>query len=268
MALDDQEFTAFLRDRKGLLRSLIRRTGLADWDAEEVLQDVSLRLFEKAVSIPLSSLRWQLAGFVRNCVREFLRHQAAYSLVEEIDNEMPSERPGPGEAFMEGEESKRLLAAVAALPSHLAEAYCLKFVEGRSYDQIARQFRISKSTAFDRVKEARARVHAALDLGLVEGFVIGPDGKGIGSALASIRGECISLSQSMLTDGSGGFRFVFLPMGQYILSARKKAYATRSAPLRVDPGLNMAQLILGKTSVPDQSSPTERVQGGDARVGS
>ena len=251
-----------------MLRSLIRRTArLSDWDAEEVLQDVSLRLFEKAVSIPVSSLRWQLAGFVRNCVREFLRRQASYSLVEEIDDQIPSERPGADLALMEEEENTRLRAAIAALPSDLAEAYRLKFDEHRSYDQIAKQFQISKSTAFDRIKRAREQIHVALGLGLVEGRVVGPDDERIGSARASIRGECISVSQAMHTDELGAFRFVLLPVGQYILSACKEAYESRSISVMIAPGLNMPQVILGKSSVPDRPSATRTAQGGDVRVG-
>jgi RNA polymerase sigma factor (sigma-70 family) len=193
MAFDEKDFTTFVNDRKGLLRNLIRRAArLTDWDVEDVFQDLSIRLFEKAGSIPLSKLRLQLAGFTRNCVYEFLRRQALPSLTDEISEHLPSEQSPLDQALIRDREQNRVRAAIAMLPRDLREIYVLKFAEGFSYDRIAKRFKISKSTAYERVRRARAELHAALDFGFVEGRVVGPNTEPIHSALACIRGGSFS----------------------------------------------------------------------------
>ena len=144
--------------RDGVLR-YVRALGIADRDAEDVVQDVFLALFHHvARGRPRTNLRGWIFRVghnlaLRHLKREARRRRARADLVSGWTVAAPS----PEDRYASRQRRARLAAAVNALPAR--ERRCLQLrAEGLRYREIARVLGLSLGTVANTLARALARL--------------------------------------------------------------------------------------------------------------
>ena len=141
----------------------VRALGVADRDAEDVVQDVFLALFHHvARGRPCTNLRgWifrvahnlALRHRTREARRRRIRADAAFALTA-------GGAPTPEDRYASRQRQARLAAAVSALPPR--ERRCLQLrAEGLRYREIARVLGLSLGTVANTMARALARLRRA-----------------------------------------------------------------------------------------------------------
>ena len=151
---------------------------LAHWltgnrtDAEDVVQDASLRAFRAIRSFTGGSDRAWLLTIVRNTAYSWLRKNrpAAVITVEDLEAvELAQANPGdpdaetPEAAFIARADAEQLRAAIAALPAPFRETLVLRDIEGLNYREIAEATEVPIGTVMSRLARARSRLMATIE---------------------------------------------------------------------------------------------------------
>ena len=150
---------------------------LAHWltgnrtDAEDVVQDASMRAFRAIRNYAGGSARSWVLSIVRNTAYSWLRKNrpAAVVTVEdleavELQQANPGDRDGdnPEAALIAKADANQLRAAIAALPTAFRETLVLRDIEGLDYREIAQATEVPIGTVMSRLARARHRLIAAL----------------------------------------------------------------------------------------------------------
>ena len=112
-------------------------------DAEDVVQDASLRALYGIDNFANGSARAWLLTIVRNAAYDWLRKNRSKSMVfvddvEDVEGAHDeSDFRTPEAALLKSEEARLLESAVLALPLHYRETLVLREVQGLSYRDIA-----------------------------------------------------------------------------------------------------------------------------------
>jgi RNA polymerase sigma-70 factor (ECF subfamily) len=139
------------------LRGFVRARVRCDADADDLLQDVYLRMLEKISSLRnterLESWVYQIA---RNAIADFYRRASPRPgrPVEDIAGNV-AVQPANNNNHAVG---AWLSAAIDRLPKTLREAVRMYEIEGQSQDKIARTLQISLSGAKSRIQRGRRRL--------------------------------------------------------------------------------------------------------------
>ena len=151
---------------------------LAHWltgnrtDAEDVVQDASLRAFRAIREFAGGNARAWLLSIVRNTAYSWLRKNRPTTVltVEDIEAvELANARPGdpngetPEAALIAKVDAGQLRAAIAALPTPFRETLVLRDIEGLDYREIAEATDVPIGTVMSRLARARRRLIAALE---------------------------------------------------------------------------------------------------------
>jgi RNA polymerase sigma factor (sigma-70 family) len=147
---------------------------LAHWltgnrtDAEDVVQDASLRAFRAIRDFAGGSARAWVLSIVRNTAYSWLRknRRAAVVTVEELEVvEAPKrgdqDAETPEAALIAKIDAEHLRAAIAALPTPFRETLVLR-VEGLDYREIAEATEVPIGTVMSRLARARGRLIASI----------------------------------------------------------------------------------------------------------
>lgn len=139
----------YQRHSQTVYRTALRVTGNPA-DAEDVLQTVFMRLLKQE--------QREDTGFAAEA---YLRRAATNASIDVIrrrssQNETPidlgRERAGPeSTAFLK----QRLREALSKIPAQDAELFCLKHLEGLSYEELSEQFNIERGTVASRLHRIR-----------------------------------------------------------------------------------------------------------------
>ena len=150
---------------------------LAHWltgnrtDAEDVVQDASLRAFRAIRSFTGGSARAWLLTIVRNTAYSWLRKNrpAAVVTVEDLEavelaqaNQGDPDAETPEAAFIARADAEQLRAAIAALPPPFRETLVLRDIEGLDYREIAQATEVPIGTVMSRLARARRRLTATI----------------------------------------------------------------------------------------------------------
>ena len=161
----DVEVYAVLVDRyrDRLYRFAVNMLGDRD-DAEEAVQDAFVRGFRALASCrdPNRFDGWLFRILVNRCrTHGARRRRRAMTFVEDTTalDQVPSRETSPEEL---DEWSTAVTLALAALPTEQREAFLLKYVEERSYDEMAAVTGVGVSALKMRVKRAAARLRDLL----------------------------------------------------------------------------------------------------------
>ncbi|MCQ2183032.1 MAG: sigma-70 family RNA polymerase sigma factor [Bacteroidales bacterium] len=124
-------------------------------DAEDILQDVFLKLFRSEESLKhISNLEHYLIRSVGNCCRDWQRKKK-YNLLPIKD---AGQIPIPDEDRQMHEEYKRISKMLEKLPEEQAEIVRLKCSDGLKFREIAKLLEIPEATAKSRYRYAIAHI--------------------------------------------------------------------------------------------------------------
>lgn len=150
---------------------------LAHWltgnrtDAEDVVQEASLRAFRAIREFAGGSPRSWLLSIVRNAAYSWLRKNrpTAVVTVEDLEAvELERAKPNdpndetPETALIAKVDAEQLRAAIAALPSPFRETLVLRDIEGLDYREIAEATEVPIGTVMSRLARARHRLIASI----------------------------------------------------------------------------------------------------------
>jgi RNA polymerase sigma factor (sigma-70 family) len=163
--------------RRVVLPHLDAAYNLAHWltgnrtDAEDVVQDASLRAFRAIRSFAGGSARAWVLSIVRNTANSWLRKNRPAAVVTVKDLEAveaayakPADRDGetPEAALIAKTDAECLRAAIAALPTPFRETLVLRDIEGLDYREIAEATEVPIGTVMSRLARARGRLIATI----------------------------------------------------------------------------------------------------------
>ena len=155
-----REIAPYLADAYSLAR-WIAGSGA---DAEDIVQDASVRALRGADRFADGKGRPWLLAIVRNTAYDWLRKNRSRSMVSVGDVEEVEGARGepeihtPEDELLKDEESQLVESAMLALPLHYRETLVLREVQGLSYREIAELTGISIGTTMSRLFRARRLV--------------------------------------------------------------------------------------------------------------
>jgi RNA polymerase sigma factor (sigma-70 family) len=150
---------------------------LAQWltgnrtDAEDVVQEASLRAFRAVRGFAGGSARAWVLSIVRNTAYSWLHKNrpAAVVTVEDLEAvEAAHAKPGdpdadtPEAALIAKTDAEQLRAAIAALPTPFRETLVLRHIEGLDYREIAKVIDVPIGTVMSRLARGRRRLLSAI----------------------------------------------------------------------------------------------------------
>jgi RNA polymerase sigma factor (sigma-70 family) len=150
---------------------------LAHWltgnsaDAEDVVQEASLRAFRAVRGYAGGNARAWLLSIVRNTAYSWLRmnRPAAVMTVDDLEAvELAQANPSdpdletPETTLLAQIDAEQLRAAIAALPAPFRETLVLRDIEGLDYREIAQTTEVPIGTVMSRLARARRRLTATL----------------------------------------------------------------------------------------------------------
>jgi RNA polymerase sigma factor (sigma-70 family) len=165
--LKHDELTAF---NQTVLPHLDAAYNLARWltrndqDAQDVVQEASLRAFKYWKGFSGRDCRSWLLAIVRNTFYSWVRQRSAQpELTEtgEIDD-VDDSVPNPENLMLQNASRDMLKAALDDLPSEFREAIVLREMEGMSYKEIAYISSVPIGTVMSRLARARKRLQIYL----------------------------------------------------------------------------------------------------------
>ena len=150
---------------------------LAHWltgnrtDAEDVVQDASMRAFRAIRSYAGGSARSWVLSIVRNTAYSWLHKNRPAAVVNvedlesvELEQANPGDRDGdnPEAVLIAKADADQLRTAIAALPPVFRETLVLRDIEGLDYREIAQATDVPIGTVMSRLARARHRLIATL----------------------------------------------------------------------------------------------------------
>ena len=135
-----------------------------DQDAEDVVQEASLRAFKYWKGFSGRDCRSWLLAIVRNTFYSWLRERSvqpeltADGEIDDVDDAFPD----PEHALLQNADRKMLMEALEALPVEFREAIVLREMEGLSYKEIADIAGVPIGTIMSRLARARKRLQTIL----------------------------------------------------------------------------------------------------------
>ena len=136
-------------------------------DAEDVVQEASLRAFRAVSRVADDSARQWLLTIVRNTAYSWLRKNrpTAVITVEDLgvverEHANPSDPNGetPEAALIAKADAEQLRTAIAALPAPFRETLVLRDIEGLDYREIAGVTGVPVGTVMSRLARARRKL--------------------------------------------------------------------------------------------------------------
>jgi RNA polymerase sigma factor (sigma-70 family) len=151
---------------------------LAQWlasnrtDAEDIVQEASLRAFRAIRDFNGGSARAWVLSIVRNTAYTWLRKNRTATVVnvenlEDVELEQAKSRDlgneTPETALIARADAEQLQRAIAELPSPFRETLVLRDIEGLDYREIAEATEVPIGTVMSRLARARHRLIAAIN---------------------------------------------------------------------------------------------------------
>lgn len=157
---DQRAFGELLKRHQGAVYGFAFRFLNDPQDAEDIAQEVFLRLFRAAGGYkPRASLRTYLFRIARNLCIDSLRKkrpEPMEELPEAIDPKTPFDKLSEAESF------KRLLDAISSLPDNQRAAILLRHNQGLNYREIAEALDVTVSAVESLLVRARRTLRARL----------------------------------------------------------------------------------------------------------
>ena len=161
LAGDRESFaTLIVRYSDPLYRHAVGMTGSPD-DAADILQNSFIKAYQHLGEVRGRFDAW-VFRIVANGCKDWLKNIRRTHLSYEEDDQ-PSGYETPEEELDQGELRGDLDEALGALPPSLREAFVMKHVEGRSYEEMAELLETSVGALKMRVHRAREALQKLLE---------------------------------------------------------------------------------------------------------
>jgi len=157
---DRTAFDEIFNRYAGPVLTYIRRRLKGAAEADDILQEVFLRLWKKRDSIIIhSSFRNYIYTIVHNCISDHLRaaRKRKYSLVDEFQ-EQATERPRPDEQYQHKQVYHIWKDATKKLPGQMRRIYVMKTEDQLTVKEIASQLQLSEQTVKNQLHTAGQRI--------------------------------------------------------------------------------------------------------------
>ncbi len=151
--IDKKDFVALVDGKSEMLYRVARTILRNDEDCKDALQEAMLKSWESRHKLRDKTLfgTWITRILINEC-HTLLRRKRKYLLQNEVDAAYPSRAPDPA-----------LQWAVESLPERLRLPLVLHYLEGYSYEQIARLLHIPQSTVRSRLSRARDTLRTEME---------------------------------------------------------------------------------------------------------
>ncbi len=173
--IESRAATLFFEEERGRLVGYVRRwlAGLSEEDAEDIVQDVALNLFDRAdVTAPIRNLSAYVYRALKNRVVDLLRrNRSTLSLDQPAAGEdspaladlVRDEAKPPEEGLERKELADRLWAALESLPPEDRAIIIATELEGWTFQELAEEWDAPIGTLLARKSRAMKKVRRALD---------------------------------------------------------------------------------------------------------
>jgi RNA polymerase sigma-70 factor, ECF subfamily len=144
----------------------------SDVDAEDVVQDATIRALRYFSSLRNGDARAWLLAIVRNTWYGRAAQQAVAQrtgVYDEMTDDRGDERLGPEALVLQQQTVEQVQAAVEALPIDFREVIVLRELEGLSYKEIAEIVGVPLGTVMSRLSRARERLLTLLGPAVAQG---------------------------------------------------------------------------------------------------
>jgi RNA polymerase sigma factor (sigma-70 family) len=175
MALEqDQRVAEVIKREQFRLRNFIRRRVADPSDVEDILQDVFYKLVEaNRLLMPIDHITGWLFRVARNRIIDLFRKTKTESFgdrlsINEQDDELrfedllPSPDAGPDAQYTRKVLLDELDLAIDELPKEQCDVFVVHELEGRSFEEIARESGVSLNTLLSRKRYAVLRLRRRL----------------------------------------------------------------------------------------------------------
>lgn len=152
---------AVLAGFRAKLTAFVERRVSSPADAEELVQDILLRLHTKGAAVEEARLPAWLYRVARNIITDYYRNRATVPPLSELPEELPASADGH-DGDLTTELATCLDPLLAGLPTKYAEAVRLADLEGHGQQLVADRLGLSLSGAKSRIQRGRALLHHAL----------------------------------------------------------------------------------------------------------
>jgi RNA polymerase sigma factor (sigma-70 family) len=141
------------------LKRQLRRVGRADADAEDLIQEAFIRLEMYKQTQEVREPEGFLVRAVANLSIDKHRHDSFLDMAGEPVDELPifDSQPQPDEVYAARERLHTMIAGLEVLPERTQVIFVALRVDGKSYQDIARDEQISVSAVEKHI--ARAMLH-------------------------------------------------------------------------------------------------------------
>ena len=168
--LSQNELNAFnqvVLPHLGAAYNLARWLTRNDQDAEDVVQEASLRAFKYWRSFSGRDCRSWLLAIVRNTFYSWIRERSVQpELTDDGDvDDVPQGLPDPEISLLQKADRETLQAALEELPVEFREAVVFREMEGLSYKEVADITGVPIGTVMSRLARARKRLQVYLSQG-------------------------------------------------------------------------------------------------------
>jgi len=162
-----QRFTRLVLPHLGDAYALARWITANRADAEDIVQDASLRAFRAVANVVEGTSRAWFLTIVRNTAYTWLRNNRPSALIvvddlEKLESEQVAttnlDRGTPETALIAKTEAASLEAAIAELPPAYRETLVLRDVQGLGYREISQVTGVPIGTVMSRLARGRAQV--------------------------------------------------------------------------------------------------------------
>ena len=157
---DKTAFDEIFNRYAGPVHTYIRMRLNGSEEADDVLQEVFIRLWHKRQSIVIhSSFRNYLYTIVQHCISDHIRatKRRKYTLPDDMP-ERQEATPSPDEQYQYKQVYYMWRGAMDKLPGQMRRIYAMKIEEQRSVKEIAAELRLSEQTVKNQLHTAGQRI--------------------------------------------------------------------------------------------------------------
>jgi RNA polymerase sigma factor (sigma-70 family) len=154
-----------VRDHSGRVYRLAYRLSGNQHDAEDITQEVFVRVFRSLATYTPGTFEGWLHRITTNIFLDLVRRRARIrfdAFAEDAHERLPGREPTPAQAFDETHLDEDVQAALDALPPDFRVAVVLCDIEGLSYEEIAATLGIKLGTVRSRIHRGRSQLRETL----------------------------------------------------------------------------------------------------------